>query len=148
MLVNESLNPVLGRGIQRVSKALKDFAPNYITWVKPSQASDVTFLHLVDSNQIPLITENTVVLQYCWKTVGEADWDSAWNKARAVISYYDLPIANKAKFLYTPLGYDPRIFKNYNLRHTNTVFATGHVADTEHLYDVFIFSVGFMRILQ
>lgn len=138
LTVNENLNPILGRGIQRISKALKDFSPAGITWAKPGQPADITFLHLISQDQIPLINEHTVVLQYCWKTAGAADWLSAWKKAKAVISYYDLPDQDQYNFLHTPLGYDPRIFKNYNLVRNNVVFATGHVSETEHLHDVFM----------
>jgi hypothetical protein len=78
------------------------------------------------------IAEDAVIFQLCYETAGETPdyWEYVWDKAKLVVSYYDLPIPERLryKFLRMPLGYDPKKFyQDPNVPKVYDAIVTGFV---------------------
>lgn len=113
----------------RVADALKAYAPVGITFTNERDA-DVRVLHVIGNDAIDYAAERKgmeyAVIQYCYLTAGEGQWNGLWDNAKTVMSYYNLPTA---KLYRTPLGIDPVFLEDYpKMPRTIGVMTSGYVA--------------------
>ena len=120
----------LSQAMFRVSRALKNYAPDEIEVVNDPKLCDLRVLHVI--GQDVLTTEFPypfAVIQYCLKTAGGdiAEWQKFWEKAALVWSYYDLPYGGD-NALKTPLGIDPAFRKPFFAVPRSSVMTSGYVS--------------------
>lgn len=135
-----------GKAFYRISEAIHKYSPDWVTWVNSAEQADVEIVHEVGSGEIKPIEDSisagkkTIIVQHTYFTSGYNKWDELWERANLTISFHNLPDYTKKKFnfLASPWGYEPSVFYDKHFVKENAIFATGHVAETEHLYDVFL----------
>ncbi len=135
-----------GKAFYRISEALHKYSPDWVEWVGSESNSEVNIIHEVGGGEIKPIVDSltsgkkTIIVQHTYYTSGYDKWDELWEKANLTISFHNLPdYTNKNfNFLASPWGYEPSIFFDKHFKKERAIFATGHVAETEHLHDVFL----------
>jgi hypothetical protein len=140
--IYEYQHPDWGIVFKKIRKAFRDYAPIWVEWVDRMEDSDIQIVHIVGLGEVEvaLKAKNLVLFQECYKTAGNYAWDTLWETSLLTVSFYDLPkeTDKKFNFLYLPFGYDPNIYYNFNdYSRANLVFATGHIAETEHLDKIY-----------
>lgn len=86
------------RGIQRVEKAIQDYAPSYIEFVDDEKDADFLILHVNgrrDANvaRAQNFGKSYAVIQYCLRSTQKpntSEWMELWENADLVFSYYNL----------------------------------------------------------
>lgn len=134
-----------GKAFYRISEALHKYSPEWVEWINSESNSEINIIHEVGGGEIKPIQDSldnkkkTIIIQHTYFTSGYNEWDSLWEKANLTISFHDLPTYTKKHFNFyaTPWGYDPSIFYNKKLNKINPIFVTGHIANTEHIDDVY-----------
>lgn len=102
----------LSKAMFRVARALARHVPDNVTVVRDPKTADLHVLHVIAADAIPYVAERPnleyAVVQYCYQTAGVGDWNSLWERARTVWSYYDLNsiISEGVDFYHAPLGID------------------------------------------
>lgn len=138
--LGEVLNPDFGFAFKRISKAFHDYGD--VEWVSPEKA-DAVIIHVVGGGEYnqALELKNAVVIQHCVFTtqVTIPMWEKIWCNSLLNVSFHDLSSYSDKKFnsISTPWGAEPSIFHYIPYARDNTVFATGHVASTEHLDSIY-----------
>lgn len=131
----------MGRGIQRVAKALERYKPDSVKIVNDPSQADLAVIHVVGCGSLPPnMLKPYAIVQYCYATTERPTidyWLPVWQKARAVWSYYDLPRAGCFKLLCQPLGVDPDVFHERNNRNGReyAIATHGYVAETEAIHE-------------
>lgn len=119
----------LSRAMFRVARALRRYAPANMQFVSAKEA-DFHVLHVIGNDAIPYVEERQnlryAVVQYCYTTAGSGQWNTLWDRADVVWSYYDLP---HPKLYRAPLGLDDafRVPQEYRVR-TIGIMTSGYVA--------------------
>lgn len=141
--VYEYQNPSWGIVFKKISKALRNYSPEWIEWVDNIEISDVQFVHVVGAGEVEIIRgcSNPVIFQQCYLTSGYNAWDLLWEKSLLTVSFYNLLnyTNKKFNFLHLPIGYEPNIYKAevpFEKR-SRLAFVTGHIAETEHIYEIY-----------
>lgn len=121
-----------GIGIKRVAKKLEEYCPESVKFVGAQRNADLVFAHAIGLKEVRDLPANTVLFQYNYLTsdMSPEAWQEVWERTLAVVSYYHLPTT---KLVYTPLGADSKEFYWLNIPRNKKIFATGHIAETEHL---------------
>lgn len=110
----------LSRAMFRVASALTRYAPPDVEITRKANEAELTVLHVVGEEDLEAAIAHArefVVIQYCYKTArGSAEfWQSVWERASLVWSYYDLPVTKGVKFLHAPLGVDVEVFHHWSV---------------------------------
>lgn len=144
----------LSRAMDRVAKGLTNGIPE-ITAVENIDDAEVVLIHAigypetVDAIARCKIKKQKIVLaQYCLRTTQQkntAAWIPLWMECDVVWSYYDLPalcvqdgleFPSNAKFVMTPLGVDPTVFKETPCERRFLIATSGYVAESECIAEV------------
>lgn len=144
------------KGILRVVKALKDYAPSTINIVDYLESADLVVLHINGrqdrytkrSKHIKRIGKKYAVIQYCLKSTMRPSvqgWLSIWEGAELVWSYYNLKrickeegVRTNFNFYYAPLGSDRNVFKPLNLKKKYLACTSGLSYLSESVREVII----------
>jgi hypothetical protein len=128
-----------GQAFIRITKALRQYAPEGVEFVSNPDSADLVIVHTIGAGEVPDIERHlskALIMQYCFLTTPwkELDWSQYWSQAKGVVSYYDLPqyTDREFNFIHTPLGVDSDLeyMPAYKF---NTCFTTGHIAETEKI---------------
>lgn len=112
----EPLPRTLSLAMHRVANALAAYAPPDVKIVSSPAKADFQVLHTIGLDVRRWLHEqcNYAVIQYCHYTAdGQPNaWQSLWERARVVWSYYDLTafVPDVDRFYYAPLGVDGGVF--------------------------------------
>lgn len=104
--------PYLSRAFNRIEEGIKLTLPKSAK-MNGYDDADLVIIPVVDAFDVDL-AQDAILFQLCYDTTSEGldYWEYVWDKARLVVSYYDLPIPEnlKWKFVRMPLGFDPNMF--------------------------------------
>jgi hypothetical protein len=111
-------NPTNSIAIDRVVLNLERYMPKSIKRVADKNKADLIVMHVFGrNNHIKMEIESNkkqyAVIQYALKSTRNPDpkdWETIWNNAKVVWSYYDLK-----GFYHAPLAADPDVFKRTNV---------------------------------
>ena len=129
--------------IKRVANAVKKYSPKKIEFVETEDQADLVILYVFGLRRhVRYHTERLLkkgkkyaIAQLCIRSTPNpvtTDWNSIWESAKVVWSYYDLkrlckedknPV--KFNFYYAPLGVDATIFMHNPIRHKFLIAGTG-----------------------
>lgn len=139
-------------GINRVEKALANYAPPWVRIVDDERDAELVILHVNGrierniSRAKNLKEKSYAVIQYCLRSTQKphtSDWKELWENASVVWSYYDLihelnkdNVSCQFNFYHAPLGSDPNIFKPLNLSKEYTMCSVGLDYLTESIREV------------
>ncbi len=138
MRVFVDADPRLSFGIGRVARALARYVPKGVTVVHDPNAADLRVWHVISEtwDELQKTTQPYALMQYCWRTTSRpdpADWMPLWQNAKAVWSYYRLPMDGQPNFYFAPLGVDTRAFMPGTKGKWYLVGTSGHVAYSEYV---------------
>lgn len=120
------------RAVDRVVKALTQYAPPEVQMVESEDEADLIVLHIngrrnsfeKKASKIMDAGKKYAVVQYAIRSTKNPhtrDWHYIWELAELVWSYYDIPLLlkqddtlNLIDFYHAPLGVDPEVFKITN----------------------------------
>jgi hypothetical protein len=111
------------RAMLRVADALQRYAPDDVQFVFDPSDADVQVLHVIGPDALDeLRAERFALIQYCRtamhvddgsnKPVQGNPYESMWQRAEVVWSYYDLR-KQCPRFYFAPLGVDDEFVKDY-----------------------------------
>jgi glycosyltransferase involved in cell wall biosynthesis len=127
-----------GRAMMRVEKAIKNSAPEGLSFTADLNQADVQFLHMIGTGELlDLTKEKFVLFPYCFEAMDKPTLQRAqvfFGKAVMVFSYLNIPKiidTDNFNFLNSPLGVDTNVFKNYNLSKDVCITTTGYVSGSE-----------------
>lgn len=144
----EDNNPNFGKAFQRIGGALRSYSPDDVTWVDNKELADLFVVHVVGGEEFGKLLRGeydlsrTIIVQHCLYTtdITVDKWQPIWKESRAVVSWNNLynVIPDGTKFVRIPWGADENLFSvtpsyNKNIK----VFATGHVAKSECIDDIY-----------
>lgn len=141
MRVHTEPTGLFSPAMRRISRALEAHLPAGVTVVKNRADADLAVLYVISHDAIRL-TENLLssgkqyaIVQCCLNTSGSKDctswWIPAWQRARAVWSYFDLrqlARENSIRFLHAPLGVDAVFRMGASPSRNGRVMTSGHVS--------------------
>lgn len=138
----EYAEPTWGFAFKRISKAFRDYSPDFIEWVDTPRHADVSLLNIVD--EVPkwmLKLPNRVIIQHVHLTGSKnIDWLEEWKNALLTISFHPLDkyYGTDFKFLHMPWGADTKTFFRKDFPKDFKVITTGHVALTENIDKLYL----------
>lgn len=141
-------NVIEDRAIDRISRALKKFAPSGIRFVTAKEESDLVILyangrlHRFNNEIDSLLSQGkkVAIVQVAIRSTrnpSTADWLPLWKKAKVVWSYYNLKAlcdedktTDTFNFYHAPLGVD-EAFREYQTRKKYIIATNGRGYSTE-----------------
>jgi len=143
----EILDPRFGVAFKRISNALRAHSLTFVEWVRPEEA-EATIIHVVGGEEYEKAKniKNAVIFQHCVFTtqIKINEWEKLWEKSILTVSFHDLHDYSDKNFNHfsTPWGAEPSLFYRDGRSKDVTIFATGHVAETEKLREIYDACVG------
>lgn len=137
----EFTEPVWGLAFKRISKAFRDYSPDYIEWVETPRHADISIIHVL--GELPrwvLELKNKVMIQHVVSTMhqsGNTNWIEEWKKSLLTVSFHPLNeyYTEQFSFYHMPWGADPKTFyiRKPEFNRDFKVITTGHIAVTENI---------------
>jgi D-inositol-3-phosphate glycosyltransferase len=145
-------NPPMSRAMDRVTQALKLYAPKGTKIADKRENAEMELLHVIGYADTKAYIEKLKaegkkygIIQYCLRTSGAPateQWMDLWRDAEIVWSYYDLPeimaeehqfIGGSAlsKFYISPLGVDNEVFRPWPTAKKFAICTHGYVPEAE-----------------
>jgi hypothetical protein len=138
--------------MERVTVALKRYAPTGIDFVTDRRDAHLVILHVIGYPETETAVQHLraggqsfALIQYCMRSTQKPstrDWLEIWRGANLVWSYYDIPKLMEAdnvfdpsiNFYCSPLGVDP-VFTDRKLQEvkTFTMLTSGFVVESESI---------------
>lgn len=139
--IKEYTNPSWGYAFKRISKAFREYSPDWVEWVN-NDKYDLKLVHVVGGEEIPFLQKDldkTIIIQHCYYTTYYDKWDQFWKDALLTVSFHNLIdyTTEKFNFYRMPWGADPKIFYYDGEEKYLDIFVTGHVAETESINEIF-----------
>lgn len=139
----------LSSAMKRVEAAMWQHLPSDLTSVDSVEEADIVIFHVIGYPEtvaaVAALRSNQryVLVQYCLRSTQKpntASWQSLWQNALLVWSYYALPALQAEDdavfdfpFYFAPLGADSEIFKPLAVRRRTkyAMLTSGYVAESE-----------------
>lgn len=139
--IREYRNPDWGRAFTRISKAFRDYSPDWVTWTNGDDY-DIRLVHVVGGEELPLLKtelDKTIIIQHCYFTTYIDGWDKYWKDALLTVSFHNLPDYTPEKFNFYRMawGAEPKVFYYSGEEKIYDIFVTGHVAITESIDEIY-----------